>query len=635
MDWIVYRSATATLLIATVLGVAAHAQAPAPSQIQPDWRRVGNSAIDLSLAGLATGSVDRVWYSAAGSLLIHTSSGRVFETTDFESWRASAAAVPPEPSTRTPPVNLPEPGARVRPALKSVYSFAKFAYRSDSGGAAWDNLTAFRGQSMVGDLNDMAVSPSNDDEIAVASSAGVFRSMDGGKSWSGLNQSLPNLPVARLMSLPAGDQGVRVALSDASAVTWEPGQKIAWDPAGNGDIVKENQQRQMYSSQRATRVTAIAAAGDYIYTGMIDGRISVSSDGGATWQPTFAFSEAGDVARFWVDPNDSRVALAVLGARLHDNGSGTPPVHVVYTQNGGRFWDDLTANLPDAAAHGIARDRATGAIYAATDAGVFMTYADLQTVGVTPKWTPVGGLAAGPVMDVKLDGQGNQLWAAVEGFGVFRALAPHRALDPRVVNTANLLVQAAAPGSLVSVLGARVEAAHAGDLSVPVLSATEAESQLQIPFEINGSSVALAVDGSNGHVTLPPVPLSAAAPAIFVDADGSPALLDADSGVMLDAMNPAHSRGRIQIFATGLGRVNPNWPTGIPGPLENPPQVAAPVHAYLDGQPLEVTRAVLAPYIGFYLVEINVPTIVNYGPAELYLEVSGQSSNRVRVYIQP
>jgi hypothetical protein len=50
---------------------------------------------------------------------------------------------------------------------------------------------------------------------------------------------------------------------------------------------------------------------------------------------------------------------------------------------------------------------------------------------------------------------------------------------------------------------------------------------------------------------------------------------------------------------------------------------------------VEVTKAVLAPYIGYYLIEIEVPKIVNYGPAELYLEVGGQISNRVRVYIEP
>ncbi len=51
---------------------------------------------------------------------------------------------------------------------------------------------------------------------------------------------------------------------------------------------------------------------------------------------------------------------------------------------------------------------------------------------------------------------------------------------------------------------------------------------------------------------------------------------------------------------------------------------------------MEVTRAELAPgYVGFYLVEITVPKISNYGPAELYMDVDGASSNRVRVYIEP
>ena len=62
----------------------------------------------------------------------------------------------------------------------------------------------------------------------------------------------------------------------------------------------------------------------------------------------------------------------------------------------------------------------------------------------------------------------------------------------------------------------------------------------------------------------------------------------------------------------------------------------APVRAFLDRVPVEVTRATLAPaYVGFYLVEIQVPKLVDYGPAELYLEVDGQPSNHVRVYIEP
>src|ERR1700733_14945727 len=51
------------------------------------WRRVGNSAMQLALPSLATGAVDRVWYSADGSnLYAKTASGRIFETGDFEQW---------------------------------------------------------------------------------------------------------------------------------------------------------------------------------------------------------------------------------------------------------------------------------------------------------------------------------------------------------------------------------------------------------------------------------------------------------------------------------------------------------------------------------------------------------------------
>jgi uncharacterized protein (TIGR03437 family) len=130
--------------------------------------------------------------------------------------------------------------------------------------------------------------------------------------------------------------------------------------------------------------------------------------------------------------------------------------------------------------------------------------------------------------------------------------------------------------------------------------------------------------------------VASAAPALYVSTDGSPVLLDADRGFMLDAGNPARSGTRVQVLATGLGKVKPEWPSGVPAPSSQPPTVVANVKAYLDRTPVEVTRATLAPgYAGLYLVEISLPRITNFGPAELYLEVDGAASNRVRMYIEP
>jgi uncharacterized protein (TIGR03437 family) len=184
-------------------------------------------------------------------------------------------------------------------------------------------------------------------------------------------------------------------------------------------------------------------------------------------------------------------------------------------------------------------------------------------------------------------------------------------------------------------MGGRVSAANAGPLSFPVLAASETESQIQVPFETSAASLSLALDTATGRFTLG-LPVQAVSPAIFVSRDGSPMILDGDSGLVLDGRRGAHSGARLQILATGLGKVRPDWPTGMAAPLENPPTVAATVKAYLDRIPVQVTRAALAPgYIGFYLIEVQLPELVNAGPAELYITADGQESNRVQVVLEP
>jgi uncharacterized protein (TIGR03437 family) len=342
-------------------------------------------------------------------------------------------------------------------------------------------------------------------------------------------------------------------------------------------------------------------------------------------------TDRGPVEAIFVDAHDPRVALAALGANPRE----ITGQHVLRTINGGRFWDDLTSDLPETPAYGIAADRATGTVYVATGRGVFMTHAALDAAAPATPWTLLAGLPQAAALDVRLDSGGNQLFVAMEGYGVYAALAPHRVGSLQLVNAADLSQRAAAPGSLLSVLGGRVSVAGAAGLRFPVLAASDTETQIQVPFTAHGPSLALALETSAGSVKLA-LPLENVSPAIFVDRDGTPLALDADTGVLLDAMNTAHSNGRLQILATGLGAVKPEWPSGMPAPLDSPPAVVAPITVYLDRAPVEVTRAVLAPgYVGLYLVEVQLPVFVNSGPAELYIASDNQQSNRVRVWIEP
>jgi uncharacterized protein (TIGR03437 family) len=594
--------------------------------------------LDLALADLATGPVDRVWYSADGSTLYAlTTSGKTFETSDFETWKASTAVAPLPVEAMAGRSPAPEPGSHLRAAVGQpalLYGFNKFVYRSTDTGANWSNLTAFRTQSLIGDgLRDLAVSPRDGEEIAVAGSAGVFRSLDGGKSWSGMNQGLPNLPAARIRKVPSEDRGVQLELPGAAMVEWQPGEKTAWRPTDSTVAVNDAVLRQALTAPGGARVTSARAAGNIYYVGRADGSISIRS--GDVEIPS-ASNQAGAVERFWVDSADSTVALAVLGSRPQTASSGVQPQHVLHTVSAGSYWEDITFNLPDVAVHGVTASRNGRAIYLATDSGVFYGRTDPGSSGAPVSWQRVAGLPSGTVTDVMLDPSGNQLWAMVEGFGVYETIAPHRLVNPAVASAADLTPRLAAPGSLLSVIGARITSASAGDQSVPVLKATDTQTEIQIPFTAQGDTLALSLNPVSGSRITAPLPLVAAAPAIFVITDGTPWVLDAETGTMIDASHPAHAGSRIQVLATGLGRVNPDWPAGVEAPVANPPSVIAKVTAHLDRIPVPVTRAVLAPqYTGFYLVELELPRIVNYGPVELHLEAGGNTSNRVRVYIEP
>ncbi len=581
--------------------------------------------------GLASGPVSRVWYSSAGDrLLLLTASGERWETEDFESWKSSTA-VPPERQTAEASA-LPEPQAMVQAAGARLYAAREFAWSSDDEGRTWRNLTGHARFSILGGtVADLAVSPTNPDEIAVANEHGVWRSLDGGLTWDGLNALLPNLPARRLLRAPLGRQGLLLGLTSGGEAVWAPGERTGWRPV-EATISRDERALAASIAARTGAVVARALrAGAYLYAGTQDGRMLASSDEGATWRE-FRVAGEGRVESLFLDPREPQIALAALAP-----GAAAGGARILRTTNGGLFWDDVSANLPPGAAHGVAADLATGTVYAATEAGLFLTMTNLRNAAPATRWERIdAGLPRAAVEDVALDGEGNQIYIALRGYGVYRTLAPHRLLDPRVVNAADFSARAAAPGSLLSVLGRRVASARMGESEVPVLAASESESQIQVPFEATGATLSLQLaDGTPGgrNLALPLRPLS---PAIFVSRDGSPMVLDADRGLLLDAQTQAASGGRIQILCTGLGRVTPDWPTGLAAPVENLPVVAAPVKVYLDRVPLRVTRSTLAPgYIGFYLVEAELPAVVDAGPAELYLEAGGSESNRVSLYLQP
>jgi uncharacterized protein (TIGR03437 family) len=139
-----------------------------------------------------------------------------------------------------------------------------------------------------------------------------------------------------------------------------------------------------------------------------------------------------------------------------------------------------------------------------------------------------------------------------------------------------------------------------------------------VPFEVAGKSTTLASitvpGGGTFSVTLP---VSTAAPAIFVtSASGQGAILNGDLSVN-SAANPAARGSSISIYATGTGLLSPAVPDGIIVSAANLPLSVAPVSVTIGGQAATVSYQGAAPGLIAGVMQINaqVPAGVSPGTA--------------------
>lgn len=625
------------LFVTLLLVTGGVAQTGASAQPKTDWRRIGTVTLAEGLASpSAGGAVERVSFLNDGRLQVALQGGRLWQTADGETWTRAESM--PAAERAPSAVRVPEAGAILRESKRGpslLFAGGSQLWRSEDSGKTWRNLTQTKtqtqGSSVLGaPVNDLAVDSENPDRIAVAASTGVWVSLDGGLSWQGWNDSLPAFHVTRILAAPARSRGLQALVhrgTEPTAVEWAPGFRLGWLPTGARD--SEEILKAALSQSLPAKLSAAAEGPGTFYAGSEDGRLWSNADGGTLWRQATLAAGSGSVRRIVADPQDGRFALAAF-AGSDAAGKGA---RVLRTLDGGANWDDVTSDLPDGPVNGLAFDRSTGAVYAATNQGVFLSFQGLRVPEPAARWTALGGLPDAAATDVRLDEAGVRVLAAVDGYGVFESPAPHRTRQPLLLRAADYAAGPAAPGSLLTIVGSSVERVTVNSQPGVVLSSNAVESQIQIPFEASGDAVRVTASRTGAEPVSFGMTLRQIAPAILTDGDGFPVIIDADSGLQVDALNPVRPGARLQVLATGLGRVRPDWPAGMAAPSEHPPEVLAGVRVLLDGAPMKVLRSVLAPgYVGFYLVEFDAPEFLDSGVAEVVIEGAGQSSHAVRVY---
>lgn len=122
-----------------------------------------------------------------------------------------------------------------------------------------------------------------------------------------------------------------------------------------------------------TTISVSPLDGNVIWVGTDDGKISVTTNSGFTWNPS------SDIPSRWItsvaaNPFDVNSAYATLSGFRYGENIG----HVYKTNNSGMNWNNISGNLPDIPVNDIIIHPVTNDLYIATDVGVFVSKNDGQ-----------------------------------------------------------------------------------------------------------------------------------------------------------------------------------------------------------------------------------------------------------------
>jgi uncharacterized protein (TIGR03437 family) len=221
------------------------------------------------------------------------------------------------------------------------------------------------------------------------------------------------------------------------------------------------------------------------------------------------------------------------------------------------------------------------------------------------------------------------------------------------------------PGSLVSIFGLGIAGAGGfsssfplptqlggssvtiGGVPAPIIAAVPSLSgdqvNVQVPFELEGQSVAEVVVTSGGVIASTEDVLLGNAPAVFTSSNSGVGAAAAAAAAALhsdytpiSASNPATGNEVILIYATGLGPVSPAGLTGAAAPGADSTTTTPAVR--IGSQNANVEFAGLAPgFAGLYQINVDLPSGAGTGAVPISISINGitlTNATPPTIYIQ-
>jgi len=259
------------------------------------WKEAdkGLPGISSAAVALAPGRPGTVWAGVGGTA---TQEGVYLSTDGGESWRHMTNGFPADAAA----VFAVDP---VDPDRVFAGTYANGLYVTEDAGASWASTSL-----PVGEVVDVVIDPTNTQVVYAGSGAGVYKSTDGGSTWTKMNNGFRYPRITALAIDPSNPQTLYAGVEDTAAPIYKTVDGGAtWTSIGNW----------IRSAPDTTDVTVSPTDPSTVYMsawyGGLQWGVLVSHDAGESWHPMNAGLADRRVNAVALAPDGSSILVGTGG----------------------------------------------------------------------------------------------------------------------------------------------------------------------------------------------------------------------------------------------------------------------------------------------------------------------------------
>ena len=258
-------------------------------------------------------------------------------------------------------------------------------------------------ENIGGRINCVAVDPDNPNVIYVGNaSGGIFKTTDGGTSWSPVFDDQPYLAIGAITIDPNNSQVIWAGTGDLN-ISGYPFIGDGVYKSTDGGITWINMG--LTETRIISKIIIDPSNSDIVYASTMgipfetttDRGLYKSTDGGTTWTNILYVDDDAGIIDMVMDPNDPQVLYAASWNRIRNNQvtivSG-PDAHIYKSTDGGSNWTILGGGLPqDMCRIGVAISKQnSNKLYALfVDTVNYQAYGIYKSTNGGTSWTNITG----------------------------------------------------------------------------------------------------------------------------------------------------------------------------------------------------------------------------------------------------